>query len=75
MYSKRLYLEYKNAKKVLFCYIQEAIKDKYIASFVDEYTNLLSDNVPTVIQYLFYNYSKVGSEEVSEKEEEVISIA
>ena len=55
--------------------MQEAVKDKYIAFLVDECTSLLSDNIPAVIQYLFYNYSKVGSEEVSEKEEEVISIA
>ena len=62
-------------EKALLHYIQEAVKDNYITSLVDEYTNLLSDNLPTVIQYLFYNYSKVRSEEVAEKEEEVMSMA
>ena len=55
-------------EKALLRHIQEAIEDKYIASLVDEYTNLLSDDISTVMQYLFYNYGKVRSEEVAEKE-------
>ena len=72
---KRLYVEYKNVEKALLRHIQEAIKDKYIASLVYEYTNLLNDDIPAVIRYLLYNYRKVRSKEVAEKEQEVMSIA
>ena len=72
---KRLYLECKNVEKALLRHIQEAIEEKYIATLVDEYTNLLSDDVPTVMQYLFCNYGKVRSEEVAEKEQEVMSMS
>ena len=71
--AKRLYLEYKNAKKALQRHIQDAIEDKYIEPLVDEYTNLLNGDEPTILQYLFYNYSKVRSEEVSQKEMEVMT--
>ena len=72
--QKRLYLECKNVEKALLRHIQEAIEDKYINSLVDEYTNLLTQDVPTIMQYLFYNYGKVRSEEVSSKEAEVMSM-
>ena len=72
--AKRLYLEYKNIEKVLLRHIQEAIEDKYIESLVDEYMNLLTDDIPTIMKYLFYNYGKVQSEEVAQKEAEVISM-
>ena len=55
-------------------YIQEAIEDKYIESLVDEDINLLTDDIPTTIKYLFYNYGKVQSEKVAQKEVEVMSI-
>ena len=72
--QKRLYLECKNVEKALLRHIQEAIEDKYINSLVDEYTNLLTQDVPTIMQYLFYNYGKVRSEEVTSKEAEVMSM-
>ena len=72
--QKRFYLECKNIEKALLQHIQEAIEDKYINSLVDEYTNLLTQDVPTIMQYLFYNYGKVRSEEVSSKEAEVMNM-
>ena len=66
--SKRLYLEWKNIEKALLCHIPEAIEDKYIVSLVNKYTNLLSNNIPAVMHYLFFNYNRVRSEEVAEKE-------
>ena len=51
------------------------IEDKYVESLIDDYINLLTDNVLMIKQYLFYNYSKVRSEEVSQKELEVISMS
>ena len=49
-------------------------EEKYTAALVDEFTNLITDNIPTVLEYLFYNYGKVSSEEVSEKEAEIMAI-
>ena len=72
--AKRLYLEYKNVEKALLQYIQDTVEDKYIESLVNEYTNLLTGDVPTILEYLFYNYGKVHSEEVSQKEIEVMSM-
>ena len=73
--QKRLYLECKNVEKAILRHIQDAIEDKYVESLVDDYTNLLTDDVPMIMQYLFYNYGKVWSEEVSQKESEVMSIS
>ena len=73
--QKRLYLEYKNIEKALLRHIQDVIEDKYVESLVDDYTNLLTDDVSTIMQYLFYNYGKVRLEEVSQKELEVISMS
>ena len=72
--EKRLYLECKNIEKYLLCYMQDAIEDKYIEPLVDEYSNLLQDNMPIITQYLNYNYEKVRSEEVMKKEAEVIAM-
>ena len=63
--QKRLYLEYKNVEKALPRHIQDAIENKYIESLIDKYINLLTDDVSTIMQYLFYNYGKVWSEEIS----------
>ena len=70
---KRVWLECKNAEKALLRHIQDALEDKYTEALVDEYTNLFSDDIPTVLQYLFYNYGKVSSEEVAQKEQEVMN--
>ena len=72
--QKQLYLEYKNIKKVLLRHIQDVIKDKYIKSLVDEYMNLLTDNIFPLIQYLFCNYGKVCSEEIAHKESKVMGM-
>ena len=60
-----MYLEYKNVEKALMRYIQDAIEEKYLESLVDEYTNLISGDIPAVLEYLFRNYSKVRSDKVS----------
>ena len=41
---------------------------------LNEYTNLLIEDVPTTMEYLYYNYGKVRSEEVSQKETKVMAI-
>jgi len=50
------------------------IEEKYLESLVDEYTNLILGDIPTVLEYLFYNYSKVQSNEVAQKEAKVMSL-
>ena len=70
---KRVWLECKNVEKVLLHHRQDALEDKYAEALVDEYANLFSDDIPAVLQCLFYNYSKVSSEEVTQKEQEVIN--
>ena len=72
--AKRLYLECKNVEKALMRHTQDAIEGKYIDSLVDEYTNLITGDIPVVLSYLFYNYGKVRSDEVAEKEAEVMSL-
>ena len=49
------------------------MEDKYAEVFVDEHTNLLSEDMPTALEYQFYNYGKVSSEEVVKKEQEVMN--
>ena len=71
--EKRLYLEFKNVEKALLRHMQDAIEEKYIEALVNEYTNLLDGDVPSMLQYLFYNYGKVRSEEVAQKEMEVMT--
>ena len=66
--QKRVWLEWKNVEKALLRHTQDALEDKYTEALVDEHTNLFSDNIPTVMQCLFYNYGKVSSEEVAQKE-------
>ena len=70
--QKRLYLECKNVEKALIRHIQNTIKDKYIKSLVDEYENLITSDIPMILDYLFYNYGKVRSEEVAQKESKVM---
>ena len=73
--AKRLYLECKNVEKALLRHIQDAIEEKYLESLVDDYTNLLNGDVPEILTYLFYNYGKVRSEEVAQKEAEVMTMS
>ena len=73
--QKWLCLKFKNVEKALLRFIQDAIEDKYAASLVDAYTNLFKDDVPTVMEYLNYNYGKVRYKEVVAKEAEVMATA
>ena len=53
-------------------HIQEAIEDKHIESLADEYTNLITGDIPATLDYLLYNYSRVRSKDVAQKESEVM---
>ena len=70
----RIYRECKNVERALLCHIYTAIEDKYIEHLVDENTSLIEEYIPTVIKCLFANYRTVPSEEVKQKESEVLNI-
>ena len=55
-------MEYKKVKKALLCYTQDIIENKYIEALVDEFINLLSNDILTILEYLVYNYKKVHLE-------------
>ena len=69
--SKRAYYKCKNVEKALQRHIQDAIKDKYLDTLVNEDTQLMQDDIPAVLEYLFDLYGKVPSEEVKQKEAEI----
>ena len=54
--------------------MQDAIEDKYIEPLVDDHTNLLTNGIPTIMNYLVHYYGKVRAEEVSEKESEIMAM-
>ena len=53
--------------------MQDVLEDKYTETLVNNYINLITDDIPAVLIYLFYNYGKVRLEEVAQKEQEVIT--
>ena len=65
-------LERKNIDKAILRHVQDALEEKHIEALVDQHTNLLTDDAPKVLECLFYNYGKVSSEEVSQKESEAM---
>jgi len=44
--------------------MQDALPDNCTAALVNECTNLITDDVPAVLHFLFCNFGKVISEEV-----------
>ena len=51
--------------------MQDAIEEKYLESLVDKDTQLIQDDTPTVLQFLFNAYGKVPSEELKQKDTEL----
>ena len=41
---------------------------------MDQHANLITNDVPTVLEHVFYNHGKVSSEEVAQRESEVMSM-
>lgn len=69
--DKRIYYQCRNVEKALQRHIQDAIEDKYLESMVDEDMQLINEDIPTVLTYLFDTYGKIPSEEVKQKESEI----
>ena len=72
--ATRKYYECKNVEKALQRHIQDAIEDKYLETLVNEDTQLIQADIPTVLAYLFETYGTVPSAEVKEKENEIRSM-
>ena len=72
--SKRLFYECKNVEKALLRHVQDAVEEKYIDHLIDDDTQLIQADIPTVLDYLFRNYGKVPSHEVKEKESEILNM-
>ena len=47
--AKNAYYEFKNVEKALQRHVQDAIEDKYLESLVDEDTQLIQDDILTVL--------------------------
>ena len=71
----RLFRECKNVEKALLRHTQHAFEQKYIEPFINEDTGLVELDLPSALQYLDTNYEKVSSEEVKNKESEVLNIS
>ena len=69
--AKQAYYQCKTVEKALQRHIQDAIEGKYLESLVDKDTQLINEDVPDVLLYLFDLYGKVPSKEVKSKETEI----
>ena len=72
--GKNNYIECKNVEKELLWHIQDALEERYFEVLVDEFTNLINNDIPTVLQYFFNTYEKIWGEEVAQREPEVMLI-
>ena len=59
--------------KFLLRHAQNALEAKWIEPLINEDTGLIEDDLPTLLAYLDANYGVVQSEEVKQKESEVLS--
>ena len=73
--KKGLYYECKNVEKALQRHVQDALEYKYVAPLVNEDTELIHDDIPTILAYLVRAYGKVATEEVKEKEQAIRSLS
>ena len=67
-------MECKDVEKDLQRHIQNLIEEDYIKPLVKKFTGIITDDVPTVLLYMFQTYGKVRGEEVKQKEAEVLSL-
>ena len=67
------YRECREVERSLIRHITIALEPKYIDFLKNQDTDLIEDDIPTVLQYLFENYGKVPTRLVKEKEQEVLT--
>ena len=69
--QKRAYLKHKNVEKVFQQHIKDNIKEKYLETPIDEDTQLIQEDIPVVLAYLFETYGEIPSKKVKQKEAEI----
>ena len=72
--QKRLYLECKNVEKALLRHAQDTLEVKYVVALGDNYTNLITTDIPGILNYLFCNFGKVTFKKVVQHKAESIVI-
>ena len=60
-------------RKSTYRHITTAIEPRYVDFLKNHDTDLMEEDIPTVLKYLFDNYGKVPTRTVKEKEQEVLS--
>ena len=70
-----VYRECKKVDKALLRHVQNTLEHKYIDSLLNDGTGLIEDDSSTLLTYLETNYGKVPSEEVKQKESEVLAMS
>ena len=68
-----LYRECKEVERAFIRHITVTIEAKYINFLETEDSDLVEDDIPTILEYLFTNYGKVSTRLVKEKKHEVLS--
>ena len=63
----------REVEQALLRHITTAVEPKYIDFLKNENTDLIEDDIPTVLSFLFTNYSKVPTRVVEENEQEVLT--
>ena len=60
------YRECNNVEKALLKHLQKSLQPKYLESFVNEDTALLSGDIPTILAYLHARYGQVTGDDVNQ---------
>ena len=68
-----IYRECREVERALLRHITTAVESKYIDSLKNDDTDLIEEDIPAVLSYLFSNYGKVPTRVVKEKEQEVLT--
>ena len=72
--SIRVYRECRAVEKALTRHIQGAIEPEYLDSLVNDETQLIEDDIPTVLKFLDNRYGNVDPDSVKAKEAEVLAV-
>ena len=69
--ARRKYYECQNVEKALQHHIQDATEEEYLEYLKTKVAQLIQEDIPTALHYLFETYGKVPSEEVKHQEHEI----
>ena len=68
-----LYRECREVEKALLRHITKSVESRYIDFLKNQDTDLIEKDIPVVLKFLFSNYGVVPTQEVKEKEHEVLA--